>query len=251
MSCDGGTPYLNAHPMAAAWLSALTGSSLPQRQHLPPLKGLGDFPEAQGRGSKFCGFFSTNHLVQVILNPRPRLFLLLFLYGIWSVGWFPVIRLPSSLCSPTSLVPLFTLHISLFATLVTLQSTCSHLSSTSSQLFALVLVLVLGSLQSLSDRAATISSSWNWMGSRGIKSGQVELPRAPSPLLIPVSKFKALKQPREADPEPAARLGAGQGPAVGRSTRHCRRWQERPVAMVTVGQPRLPQPVRRRHEEGS
>ena len=89
------------------------------------------------------------------------------------------------------------------------------------------------------------------MGSREIRSGQVELPRAPSPLLIPGTKFKALKQPSEADTEPAAWLGAGQGPALRKgSTLHCRRWQERPVAMVTVGQPRLLQPVRR-HEEGS
>lgn len=35
-----------------------------------------------------------------------------------------------------------------------------------------------------------------------------------SPLLIPGTKIKALKQPREADTEPAAWLGAGQGPVL-------------------------------------
>lgn len=102
-----------------------------------PLKGLGDFSEAWGRRSNFCGLFSTHHLAQEILKTPHRLLLLPFLYNTWSVGLFPVILLSFSLCIPASLAPSFTPHISLFAVPVTLQSTCSNLSSTSSQLISL------------------------------------------------------------------------------------------------------------------
>ena len=169
--------------LASAWLSALTRSSLAQRQRLPPLKGLGDFSEARGRRSNFCGLFPTNHLAQEILKMPHRQLLPRFLYNTWSVGLFPMILPSFSLCIPASLAPLFTPHISLFAILVTLQSTCSNLSSTSSQLISLAWPPCPWQLTVWISRTSSVTfcqSSYcqqllKLTGSWGIRSGQAEL----------------------------------------------------------------------------